>query len=248
MRIRRTRIRRALGALVLATTVAASAAACGGDDDAGSGSTEETSSGTPQGDDMRSRLAAGLEATSPANAKLVSKETTKLTPVDATWLTGWQVIDVESTGTPHARRFYAGLAEDGTVQLLSGKPDGFNQMVAAAGVTADSAEVATAIGQTYLDSTRDFSVWSYRIESLADVQWRPTMNAEQTQAKQDVETAWSAKVTAPAPDAAGDGWQLTLWTVQGQDLVRHDLVIGSDGQVQDSAVAVAEQLPVPASL
>lgn len=240
------RIRRALTALVLATAVVASATACGDDSDAGS--TDETSSGTPQGDDMRSQLAAGLEATSPANAKLVSKESTKLTPVDTAWLTGWQVIDVESTGTPHSQRFYAGLAEDGTVHLLSGKPDGFNQMVAAAGATADSAEVATAIGQTYLDSTRDFTVWSYRIESLDEVQWRPTMNAEQTQAKQDVEAAWSAKVTAPAPAATGDGWQLTLWTVKGQDLVRHDLVIGADGQVQDSTVAVAEELPVPASL
>lgn len=242
------RIRRILTALVLATAVAASAAACGGSDDSDAGTTDGTSSGTPQGDDMRSQLAAGLEATSPANAKLVSKESTKLTPVDTAWLTGWQVIDVESTGTPHAQRFYAGLAEDGAVQLLSGKPEGFNQMVAAAGATADSVEVATAIGQTYLDSIRDFTVWSYRIESLADVQWRPTMNAEQTQAKQDVESAWSSKVTAPAATAAGDGWQLTLWEVKGQDLVRHDLVIGADGQVQDSAVAVAEQLPVPASL
>ncbi|WP_154402620.1 hypothetical protein [Nocardioides speluncae] len=55
-------------------------------------------------------------------------------------------------------------------------------------------------------------------------------------------------MTAPAAIAAGDGWQLTLWEVKGQDLVRHDLVIGADGQVQDSALAVAQQLPVPASL
>ncbi|WP_109506248.1 hypothetical protein [Nocardioides speluncae] len=246
------RIRRTLIAIALAAAVSAGAAACGGasdSDDSGGGSGNNSEgSGTPQEDDMRSRLAAGLEATSPANAKLVSKETTKLTPVNATWLAGWQIIDVESTGTPHSQRFYAGLAEDGTVHLLSGKPDGFNQMLAAAGATADSGEVATAIAQTYLDSTRDFAVWSYRIESLGEVQWRPTMTAEQTQAKQDVETAWSSKVTAPAAIAAGDGWQLTLWEVKGQDLVRHDLVIGADGQVQDSALAVAQQLPVPASL
>lgn len=242
------RIRRTLSALTIAAALSSGVAACGGDSDSEAGSGEETSSGTPQGDDMRSRLADGLEATSPANAKLVRNESTKLTPVDAAWLTGWQIVDVESTGPHHSKRFYAGLAEDGAVQPLSGKPDGFNQMLTAAGTTAESGEVATAIAQTYLDSTRDFTVWSYRIESLDEVQWRPTMNAEQIQAKQDVEAAWSAKVTAPAPAAAGDGWQLTLWTVKGQDLVRHDLVLEANGQVQDSAVAVAEQLPVPASL
>lgn len=249
MRIRRTTIRRTLGALTLAAAVSAGAVACGGDDDSDPGSTDETSSGTPQGDDMRSQLAAGLEqANRPTNAKLVSKETTKLTPVNTAWLTGWQVIDVESTGTPHAQRFYAGLAEDGAVQLLSGRPAGFNEMVTAAGATADSGEVATEIAQTYLDSSRDFSVWSYRIQDLSEVKWRTTMTPEQTKIKENTENAWSSKVTAPEPAAAGDGWRLTLWEIKGVDLVRHDLVIGADGQVQDSAVVVAPQLPVPASL
>ena len=48
------------------------------------------------------------------------------------------------------------------------------------------------------------------------------------------------------PTATGDGpWEVRLWTVTDGDLVRHDVVVGTDGSVSDRPVVVEADLPVP---
>ena len=69
---------------------------------------------SPPPGDLRGRLAAALQGTSPANARLVENAQTSLTPVAADWLSGWQILDVQNQTPPHPQRFFVALSDDRT--------------------------------------------------------------------------------------------------------------------------------------
>ena len=55
------------------------------------------------------------------------------------------------------------------------------------------------------------------------------------------------QVAGPRAERFGAGWRLTVWTVTGQDLVKHSMTVSEDGAVDDRAETVARDMPVPAS-
>lgn len=196
---------------------------------------------------VRERLATGLRATSPVNAALVADPLTTLTPIAAPWLPGWQLLDVLNPTPPHPRRFAAALSESGEALVLAGKPERFNAVVDSAGVRVDSARVATSVATTFLDTTRTFASYSYRIASVDDIKWRPNLDPAQQGAKTKVEQTYGDEVTAPRVRQAGDDWQVQLWMVDGTQLVRHELTVAANGSTSDKPVTVVRDMPVPAS-
>ncbi len=200
----------------------------------------------PEGSDLRSRLARALEPTDPEAATMVRDESrTTLTELPAEWLAGWTLIDVLHRAANHPRRMYAALSDRDTVTILTRNPQGFNSVVqGTAGPTTDQ---AAEIARTYVDVTRDFSTWSYRVERIEDIEWLPEPDADQVRTRDQVIKEFAAKITPPRPAAAGDGWSVVLWTVTGTDLVRHTLVVNADGTVDATAIVVEEGIPVPAS-
>jgi hypothetical protein len=202
----------------------------------------------PPPGDLRAQLAAALRATSPANASLVENQRTSLTRVPADWLPGWQIIDAENSSPPHPRRFYAALSSDGRAEVLSGKPDAFSSMLVSAGARADSAEMASSIGTVFLDSTRDFQVFSYRVDRVEDIRWRPRLTAADETVRDEVLQTYRSQVKPAQAVQVGEGWQVTVWMVQGKDLARHKVTIASDAAVTDAAETVVSDLPVPTSI
>lgn len=211
-------------------------------------STDTTDDATTGEDDMRPRVADGLRELSGPKADLVAMEDTTLTPVDTDVVPGWTVIDVQNLAPPNPQRFFVGLADDGTVAYLTGDPDAFDRMVAAAGTTVDDAETATALANLRLDATREFTVFSTRVESVDDIDWRPELDDAQAAERERIEQEFGDVVAPAEATAEGDGWAVVSWTVTGQDLVRHDVTVGADGTVQDDPEVVATDLPVPVSL
>ncbi len=239
---------RVTGLLVAALLVLA-AGGCTSDGSASDPSASPgTTTGTTQEDaGVREKLAAGLADLSPVKASLVGAAETTVTPVEATWLHGWQVFDVYSRTQYHPQRFYAALSDDGTALLLSGKPDAFNQMVRNGAVVVDDASLATDVATFYLDTTRAFDVYSYRISAMSEVQWRPNLDATQAQQRAQLEAQYDALVQPPAAEPSGTGWTVTAWTVDGATLVDHSLAVAADGTVKDSPDVVATDLPVGVS-
>jgi len=234
------------GATVL---VAATLAACGpgAPEPSATPSTTTGPSVTSPSNDVRSRLASALQGSSPAYAKLVQNTQTRLTPVDATWLKGWQILDVSNNAPPHPQRFYAALSEDNRVEVLSGKPDAFSTVLIDAGVTIDTAEVAAEVGAVFLDATRDFRTFAYRIDSVEDIKWRPTLTSAEAAARDDLVKSYRGKVKPAQVADSGDGWQVSIWMVQGRDLVRHELGLASGIAVTDEAETLEKDIPVPFS-
>ena len=209
------------------------------------GSSADPSTATV-GADTRSRLAAGLAVGSPSAAGLIEDSATTLTPVQAAWLPGWQVLDISWVGPNHSRRFYAALSDDGTAVMLAGHPDSFTQMIRSAQVVVDDAAVATDIAVLYLDATREFVRWSYRIDSTSDIQWLPSSEGDPQRV--DLETRYSPLVGPATAEPSGTGWSVTAWMVDDRTLVRHRLEIASNGVVDDTPEVVETDIPVPYTL
>lgn len=215
---------------------------CGADSGGSAGDPPTTKDGAT----VRERLAAGLAATNPDEAELVRRagETT-LEPVEASRLHGWQVFDVYWQQSSSADRFYAALSDDGTALMLSDSPDSFAQMARSAQIAVEDASTAISVGNIYLDVTRDFYRYSYRIDSIADVNWLPAPEPDEEQRQAELEAQYAAIVQPPIAVPTDTGWSVTIWMVYDRSLVRHDLDVATDGAVQDSTEVVEAEIPVP---
>ena len=61
----------------------------------------------------------------------------------------------------------------------------------------DSAEVATDIGPVFLDSTRDFRTYAYRIDSVDDIEWLPEPTAAQQATRDQVMKTYQTRSATP---------------------------------------------------
>jgi hypothetical protein len=234
------------GAALLLTTALTACSPAGPEPEATPSATAGPSV-TSSPSDLRGRLVAGLQSTSPVNARLVENSQTTLTPVAADWLSGWQILDVQNQTPPRPKRFFVALSDGGRAEVLSGKPDAMSAVLTEAGVQIDSAERAADIAGTFLDVTRDFRVFAYRVDGVDDIKWLPRPSADE-QARRDALVKTYGRKIKPAQVAeSGDGWQVTVWMVQGRDLVTHDLGLASGTAATDKTETVEKDIPVPYS-
>ena len=196
---------------------------------------------------MRTRLTDALRTDDPLSAGAVADRSTGLGVLETDWLPGWQVVDVQVRRLPHPQRFFVGLSADGRARYLSGKPGNFAAMLADARIRVGS-ETAVALARTFLDTTRTFQRWSYRVEGVDAIEWRPDLTPAEQRVRDSVTQSYAHPIAPPRAAPAGDGWTLTAWMVDGSTLVRHDLTLASDGQTTDQVTVVARDLPVPDSI
>ena len=228
---------RAMGLLVGAMLVV-TLSACG------VGTPQDTSAeATQTGADVRERLAAGLAAVG-SDAEMVRDRRTTLTPVDAAWLQGWQIFDIQLNTEYRSSRFYAALSDDGTAVDLDDSPESFAEMTRSAHVSVNDASLAVDVGNLYLDVTRGFRRYSYRIDSVSAIEW-PELNPAEQQQVAEFETKYDAIVQPSVAEPSGTGWTVTAWTIYDRSLVRHRLEIAADGAVQDTQEVVATDLLLP---
>lgn len=198
--------------------------------------------------DLRTRLAAALRDQHSVSADVVARPLTTLAPVDAPWLSGAEIVDVTNSELAHPRRFYAAIGAEGIGFVLTGRPDDFNALAATTTTQVDSAPTAQSVADTYLDSTRDFTKWSYRVAGVDDIEWLPQLTGAQQTERTEIERTYATKITKPTASRAGDDWQLTAWMVDGLRLVRHDLTLSRGGAVTDKITTAYDGLPVPDSV
>jgi hypothetical protein len=210
------------------------------------GSEPETS-GTSTPTDVRARLVAGLQGTSPTKARLVEQGETSLTPVAAAWLPGWQILDVQNNTAPHPQRFFVALPDSGRAEVLSEQPNTFSTVLVDAGVRIDSADLAAEVGGVFLDVTRDFRSYAYRINRIDDIAWVPRPSAAEQAARNKLIETYGSEIEPPHAVESDEGWLVTVWMVQGRDLVIHDLGIASATPITDQVQTVEEDIPVPFS-
>jgi hypothetical protein len=230
--------------------VAGSLTACGssGPDASATPPTTGSPSVSTSPNSLRDRLASALQATSPIKAEMVEDPQTTLTPVTADWLPGWQILDVINKTLPHPRRFYVALSTDGRAEVLTGKPEAFSRVLVDAGAQVDSAEVAVGVGSMFLDTTRDFQAYSYRIDSVEDIDWLPKLTAGEEAVRDQLKKSYRSRVKPAQVADSGDGWQVTIWMVNDRDLVTHELSIATGTAVSDQATTAEQNMPVPYSV
>lgn len=192
---------------------------------------------------MLDAIAAGLDERNPGIAMMIRSSHTRATPVAAEALGPWQVVDVTHNGTAHPQRWFVGHEPTtGETCVLSGHPEHWARVTEGAQVR-DAAQAAELAG-VHSDATRDMGRGYAPLGSVDDIRWLP----HPTDAQRERISALTAGVgeDIAVPTATGDGpWEVRLWTVTDGDLVRHDVVVGTDGSVSDRPVVVEADLPVP---
>ncbi len=227
--------------------VVAGLGACGsGHDDVVTtpSTTRSMTSPTESGEEasMRKTLVAALGNASPSIADLAKNERTTITVVDLPEGGTWQVLDLLNRGVQRPVRAFVALSDGGEAKVLTGKPENF--AVVAQAVPVDTAVEATRLAQVFLDSTRSMSSLSYRVASTDDIRWRPRLDADGEKARDALLSSVGRQIAAPRAERTGGGWSVTLWTVTGQDLVRHQVTLGGSQGIADSAKTTASDLPV----
>ena len=201
----------------------------------------------PRAGDLRTRLAEALRPDDPARADLLADPHTDLTPVPADWLPGWVVVDVLARTVPHPRRFSAALSEGGRAVVLTDRPDRFSDVLVDAGVRIDTAAVATAVATVLLDATRDFRAYAYRIDSFADIEWRPQPTTAERARRDALAEVYGDRIRPIIAEGGRDGWRVGAWMVQGRDLVEYRLTLVSGRPAADRVSVRERDLPVPIS-
>jgi hypothetical protein len=240
-------VRALLAAAALLVTATLSACGPSGPDPGSTPSMTTGPSVTSSPGDVRGRLASALQGTSPAYAKLVENPQTSLIPVTADWLPGWQILDVVNKTPPHPQRFFVALSDQGRADVLTGRPEAFSAVLIDAGVRIDSADRAADVAATFLDTTRDFKVFAYRVDSVDDISWLPRPSAAEDARRDALAQDYDSLVKPPQVAESGDGWQVTVWMVQGRDLVTHEVGLASGTAVTDATETVEKDIPVPYS-
>ncbi|MFC7624060.1 hypothetical protein [Microlunatus sp. GCM10028923] len=206
----------------------------------------ESGTNPPPGD-LRERLARALDPVDAERATLVRDEQrTSLTELPTAWLRGWLMIDVLHRGAQHPLRFNVALSDEDRAVVLNRNPEGFNEVV------RDSAQPdagrAADVARTFLDTTRDFRKWAYRVESTGDITWLPKPDARQAAARDELIKRFADQIQPPEPRPVDAGWAMVLWVVDGTELARHEVTVAEDGTVTSIAAVVASALPVPDSI
>ena len=173
--------------------------------------------------------------------ELLSDSATTVEPVALPALRGWQIVDVTHRGMSHPQRWFVGLTTKGdpVVVFLSGHPDRWGQIATNASVDSDS--LAEQVARTWFDATRSMQSLGYRIDSVEDIKWSKKPGSEVAEAKDRIADQYS--IAPPHAERSGDGWQLTLWTMEDQKLIEHRLVVSQSAKVTDTATVRKEGLP-----
>jgi len=259
---RTTTARRAAAALVAPVTLAAvlAVAGCTG----GPGGLDGTVAPTPsapattdgtttdgttsdEGTDVRTRLTQALRDDTTGLGDLVAQDDTTLTVLDTPWLDGWQVVDVLSRAGAHGARAYLALSDEGTVTVLTGRPEAFVDLLAEASVRVRDEATAVAVVDTYLDATRSFRRWSQRVATFDDVRLRPTLDDAAQATVDAARTRLAAQIGPTSAQRRGDGFAVVAWVQDGDAVVRHDVDLTSDGTLTDHPSTQVSGLPAPVS-
>lgn len=108
--------------------------------------------------------------------------------------------------------------------------------------------MAGDVGTVFLDTTRDFRAYAYRVERVADIEWRPQLTATEQGERDRVVAGYGTQVRPPSAERSADGgWRVVVWMVQGHDLVRHELDVATARPLTDRPTTLVADLPVPIS-
>ena len=185
-----------------------------------------------------------LRAGHPAEADVVGRDASRLTRLEASFLTDWQIVQVDHTAPPHPVRFH--LAVSGPqVHLLTGDPAAFNRMTAADRTEIGSTEDAVQLARTFLETTRPAGRLTYLIGSVDDIRFRPGLPAAESRRRDQIVARYRPVIAPPQATAVSDGFAVTAYVVRDSDLQRHALAVAADGQVRDEVESLVPDLPTP---
>jgi hypothetical protein len=197
---------------------------------------------------MRNTIKTALtQAGRTTEADIVTRGGARLTPLQAPFLETWKIIQVDYRQGPHPVRFHVAVGGS-QAQLLTGTPEAFDTVTAAAGTRVTDAASAVQLGRTYLETTRPQGKLTYVVSSADEIKFRPGITGTAAGRRDQILAKYRNVITAPAVTAEGAGFAVVAYLVQDRALQRRDLTITEQGAVKDKSTTLVPDLPVPYTL
>ncbi|MFF5323709.1 hypothetical protein ACFY2Y_08250 [Janibacter hoylei] len=173
-------------------------------------------------------------------ATVMDDQPTESRELDLPQVPDWRLAEVRATGERPFTTVVAYPPEgDPRTLVLTGNPDSWRQITT--GGRVEDAAGALAVARAWYDSIRRTDQLWYRVESVDDIDWQPVVDEDEVTRLKE---AYRGRITAPEATRSGDGWSVALWTIEQGDLLRHELTIGTDATVDDSAETLEKKVPV----
>lgn len=205
----------------------------------------------PNGPDrgLREAIARGLAGVGrDVESSMVTSGASRLTLVTAPFLRTWRIVQVDGGAAGHPVWFRVAVNGDNTrTRLVSGDPAAFNEVIAAAGVQITDAAAAAQLGRVFLETTRPQAKFTYVVGSVKQIRFRPNLEGADARRRDQIVRRYAPVIAPPSATRKGAGFQVTAYVVVLDDnvLERRTLQVGRDGQVRQSATALARDIPVP---
>jgi hypothetical protein len=138
-----------------------------------------------------------------------------------------------------------GCAEPDFTVLLPGNPAGFTELAQRAGVRLDTPELRVGYVVVLLETTRDFSRRFQVLRSVADIELIPRPTPEEEQRYRELLDTYRPVIRPPA---LSNDWEVTVFALVVQDLVRITVKLGPGGAAQRADTVLEKDLPIAVAL
>lgn len=192
-------------------------------------------------------LAKRFEGTDPDTAVLIRDNGTEVTAVPAPFLHGGEVFLLKKFAKTRPIMLYIGLAGESVSVVLSGNPDAFIRLLAAAKADLSTRDAGVQAARAYLEWTRSSDERLKVVDSVQQIEPRPNLDENQLKAFEEFREKY-AKVIEP-PRCSGDNpVECDLYAVHSQDLVKIHLQIFADGRVKRTENVLEKNILIPYAL
>jgi hypothetical protein len=236
---------RAVAMAVTAAVAALALTGCAG----ASGDSGDDAANTPKSrpdEAMRNTIKTALtQAGRTTEADIVTRGGARLTPVRAPFLGSWKIIQVDYRQGPHPVMFHVAVGGS-QAQLLTGTPEAFGRVTAAAGTQVTDAASAAQVGRTFLETTRPAGKLTYVIDSVNEIKFRPGISGSAAQRRDEILAKYRTVVRPlSAAPPKGGAFTMTAFVVQDRELQERSLVVNRQGSVTERSRTLVPDLPIP---
>lgn len=187
-------------------------------------------------------LARRLEPIGKELADWVRLDTTRVDQFDTPFFTRGGVYRVIHSAKYNPVVFTLGCADEVT-EMLPRNPAGFMRLAGHAGLSLNSPEQRIAYVRVFLESTQDQRGRFQILGNVGEIRLIAKPSEEETSHYRRLQEDYDAVIKPPA---VGDGppWEVTLFSLIGQNLVQLKVKLLPDGQVAVVESVLEQDLPI----
>jgi len=191
----------------------------------------------------RESLARRVESLSKELAEMIRAKESRIEQADTPFFEKGSIYFVIYLGEYRPTGFSVGCADPDFTVLLANNRDGFIRLAKEANVRLESANDAIRYVTCLLETTRDFARRFQVIRRFDDIELIPKASSDEQAEYKQLREKYGAVIHAPKVTSA-QSWKVELFALREQKLIRFEIKVEPNGEVEIAEVPLEENLPI----